>query len=95
MCDQLSNALASAMLLCNTQLQELGAAAEQQGTTALVCMVERKTLILANSGDSRAVLCCDGAAVQLTEDHKVRELTTAHHEASTRIPKYSKIWWPV
>eukprot|EP00927_Polykrikos_kofoidii_P022181 TRINITY_DN20756_c0_g1_i2.p1 TRINITY_DN20756_c0_g1~~TRINITY_DN20756_c0_g1_i2.p1 ORF type:complete len:377 (+),score=68.22 TRINITY_DN20756_c0_g1_i2:85-1215(+) len=40
------------------------------GCTAVVCCVRRDALIVANAGDSRAVLCRHGQAVPLSEDHK-------------------------
>lgn len=39
------------------------------GCTALACFIEEHRLHLANAGDSRAVLCRDGVAVELTVDH--------------------------
>eukprot|EP00928_Gymnodinium_smaydae_P015925 TRINITY_DN15926_c0_g1_i1.p1 TRINITY_DN15926_c0_g1~~TRINITY_DN15926_c0_g1_i1.p1 ORF type:complete len:467 (-),score=131.70 TRINITY_DN15926_c0_g1_i1:145-1545(-) len=44
--------------------------AESCGTTAVCCMLRDSELIVANCGDSRAVLCRAGQAVALTEDHK-------------------------
>ena len=41
------------------------------GCTAVVVHIENHRLTVANSGDSRAVLCRDGEAVDLTVDHKV------------------------
>jgi len=40
------------------------------GCTAVVCCVCHDRLVVANAGDSRAVLCRDGKAVELSEDHK-------------------------
>ena len=41
------------------------------GCTAVVVHIHGNKLTVANSGDSRAVLCRDGKAVNLTVDHKV------------------------
>ncbi|KAA8528238.1 hypothetical protein F0562_035511 [Nyssa sinensis] len=41
------------------------------GSTAVVVMVGKKELVVANCGDSRAVLCRGGTAVPLSHDHKV------------------------
>lgn len=40
------------------------------GCTACVCAVTANAIIVANCGDSRAVLCRNGQAVPLSEDHK-------------------------
>uniref|UniRef100_A0A7S0J6S1 PPM-type phosphatase domain-containing protein n=1 Tax=Calcidiscus leptoporus TaxID=127549 RepID=A0A7S0J6S1_9EUKA len=40
------------------------------GTTALVALIEDANLTVAHVGDSRGVLCRDGAAIAITEDHK-------------------------
>lgn len=42
----------------------------ESGTTALAAVVWGRKLYLANAGDSRAVLCNRGRAVELTRDHK-------------------------
>jgi len=42
----------------------------EDGTAALVCLVLEDRLVIANSGDQRAVLCKGGKPDQLTEDHK-------------------------
>ncbi|KAL6846396.1 hypothetical protein ACP4OV_023844 [Aristida adscensionis] len=40
------------------------------GSTAVVAVVEDARVVVANCGDSRAVLCRDGAPVPLSSDHK-------------------------
>lgn len=40
------------------------------GTTAVVALVGSRMIYVANCGDSRAVLCRDGGALPLTDDHK-------------------------
>jgi len=40
------------------------------GCTAVVCAITKDLLVVANAGDSRAVLCRAGVAVPLSEDHK-------------------------
>eukprot|EP00929_Paragymnodinium_shiwhaense_P087067 TRINITY_DN47376_c0_g2_i2.p1 TRINITY_DN47376_c0_g2~~TRINITY_DN47376_c0_g2_i2.p1 ORF type:complete len:462 (+),score=140.73 TRINITY_DN47376_c0_g2_i2:74-1459(+) len=44
--------------------------ADSTGTTSVTCVVRGDELLVANIGDSRAVLCRGGKAVMLTEDHK-------------------------
>lgn len=40
------------------------------GTTATVCLLKDSTkLVVAHVGDSRALICRDGAAKKLTHDH--------------------------
>ncbi|KAL7201333.1 hypothetical protein ACSBR1_033100 [Camellia fascicularis] len=40
------------------------------GTTALTAIVIGKHLLIANAGDSRAVLCRKGVSIQMSEDHR-------------------------
>mmetsp|Transcript_85132 Transcript_85132/g.197952 ORF Transcript_85132/g.197952 Transcript_85132/m.197952 type:complete len:385 (+) Transcript_85132:102-1256(+) len=40
------------------------------GCTAVVCCVRPDSIVVANAGDSRAVLCRDGRAIDMSEDHK-------------------------
>lgn len=46
-------------------------AERMMGSTAVVVLVGREDLVVANCGDSRAVLCRGGAPVPLSSDHKV------------------------
>ncbi|KJH51014.1 protein phosphatase 2C [Dictyocaulus viviparus] len=43
---------------------------EDSGTTACVCLMNKQRIVVANAGDSRAVLCRGGTAVDLSIDHK-------------------------
>ncbi|KAL5200331.1 hypothetical protein ABZP36_021534 [Zizania latifolia] len=40
------------------------------GTTALAALVVGRSLLVANAGDCRAVLCCRGKAIEMSSDHK-------------------------
>ncbi|XP_040940372.1 protein phosphatase 2C 37-like [Gossypium hirsutum] len=40
------------------------------GSTAVVAIITPDNIIVANCGDSRAVLCRNGAAFPLSDDHK-------------------------
>lgn len=40
------------------------------GTTACVVLVTNDKIYCSNSGDSRAVLCRKGEAIELSQDHK-------------------------
>lgn len=44
------------------------------GSTAVVAVVGREVVVVANCGDSRAVICRNGVAVPLSNDHKVHLL---------------------
>ena len=46
-------------------------APETVGTTAIIAVVGACQIIVANCGDSRAVLCRGGKAIPLSYDHKV------------------------
>ncbi|KAM3191890.1 hypothetical protein ACQJBY_069249 [Aegilops geniculata] len=40
------------------------------GTTALAALIIGRSLLVANAGDCRAVVCCRGKAVEMSRDHK-------------------------
>lgn len=44
------------------------------GSTAVVAIVTPEKIIVANCGDSRAVLCRNGKPVPLSSDHKVSKI---------------------
>mmetsp|Transcript_26502 Transcript_26502/g.30547 ORF Transcript_26502/g.30547 Transcript_26502/m.30547 type:complete len:101 (+) Transcript_26502:1021-1323(+) len=67
---------------------------EDQGSTAVTVMVhedekKRRTIIAGNVGDSRADLCRDGEAVDLTRDHKPYD----HTEKKRILSLVEKIDW--
>lgn len=58
-------------LLANEEVPGVAAGdAQWCGCTATVCLVQPEALVVANAGDCRAVLCREGLAVPLSEDHK-------------------------
>ncbi|XP_050369607.1 probable protein phosphatase 2C 24 [Argentina anserina] len=59
-------AVARANCRCELQMPEC----EAVGSTAVVAIVTSDKIIVANCGDSRAVLCRNGKAVPLSSDHK-------------------------
>lgn len=40
------------------------------GTTALAALIIGRSLLVANAGDCRAVVCCRGKAIEMSRDHK-------------------------
>jgi len=42
----------------------------ESGSTAVTCFIKGKTIYCANAGDSRAVMCRAGKAINLSDDHK-------------------------
>lgn len=51
-------------------LPELASGADKSGTTAVCAFISNENVYIANCGDSRAVLCRNGAPVFSTQDHK-------------------------
>ncbi|PIN20518.1 Serine/threonine protein phosphatase [Handroanthus impetiginosus] len=52
------------------EVKKSGAAVATTGSTATVAVIGEEEVVVANCGDSRAVLWRSGCAVQLSEDHK-------------------------
>uniref|UniRef100_A0A452ZYZ0 protein-serine/threonine phosphatase n=1 Tax=Aegilops tauschii subsp. strangulata TaxID=200361 RepID=A0A452ZYZ0_AEGTS len=52
------------------------------GSTAVVAVVGRRRIVVANCGDSRAVLSRGGVAVPLSTDHKVHHTSTPMYSAT-------------
>ena len=50
-------------------------ACDAVGSTAVVSVITPEKIIVANCGDSRAVLCRSGKAIPLSIDHKVSQLS--------------------
>jgi protein phosphatase 2C len=76
-------ALRQAFLSADDELAGDGAVAGLVGSTTVVALVCRTRVWVANCGDSRAVLCRGGRAVQVTDDHKPeREDEAARVEAA-------------
>lgn len=69
---EIERAVASAFLQTDTAFAEacLLDAALASGTTALAALVVGSSLIVANAGDCRAVLCRRGKAFEMSRDHK-------------------------
>lgn len=49
---------------------ELASGDDKSGTTAVCTFISREQIYIANCGDSRAVLCRNGAPIFSTQDHK-------------------------
>jgi protein phosphatase 1L len=66
-----AGAIRDGYLLTDRQLLESSSVSSKGGSTAVTAMIVEhgSRLIVANVGDSKAVLCKNGAAVQLSVDH--------------------------
>ena len=67
---QVAQQLSEAVRQMDLDLRGCGRAAWACGTTLVTLLVTRRSLTVANVGDSRAVLCRAGVALPLSRDHK-------------------------
>jgi len=65
---QIPSIMKESFISCNHSLKPLGC--QETGTTAVVAYSKGNNLWIANTGDSRAVLCKNGSAIRVTTDHK-------------------------
>lgn len=66
--------MAAAFTEMDCEVNKSGAAVATTGSTAVVAVVGEEHVVVANCGDSRAVLSRGGVAVQLSDDHKVKTI---------------------
>eukprot|EP00803_Ostreobium_quekettii_P007126 evm.model.scf_289.1 EVM.evm.TU.scf_289.1 scf_289:2107-7216(-) len=68
--EAVAQAVQAAVHMMDRSLDEALGEAQSVGSTAVVALVSRWHVCLANCGDSRAVLCRSRAAYRMTRDHK-------------------------
>ncbi|XP_057784127.1 probable protein phosphatase 2C 47 [Salvia miltiorrhiza] len=68
--DGIKRALKNAFVKADNALADAKNLDQSSGTTALVALILGRTMIIANAGDSRAVLGKRGRAIELSKDHK-------------------------
>ncbi len=67
--EEIKEGLTAGFIKTNNDLGEYG---NNQGSTATVAVIRGNLLVVANAGDSRAVLCNAGIAIPLSQDHTPR-----------------------
>lgn len=67
--------------LCNCDPRE----AAVSGSTAVTAVLTQEHMVVANTGDSRAVLCRSGMAIPLSDDHKVVLVWLSSCSSSTSV----------
>mmetsp|Transcript_3614 Transcript_3614/g.7828 ORF Transcript_3614/g.7828 Transcript_3614/m.7828 type:complete len:582 (-) Transcript_3614:984-2729(-) len=85
--EQVQHALIKAFLQVDRELEDV--TANQQGSTAVVALVGRHHIWVANCGDSRAVLAREGDSLALSSDHKA----TRNDEVVRVEQAGGYVWW--
>ncbi|XP_071696757.1 probable protein phosphatase 2C 49 [Rutidosis leptorrhynchoides] len=67
---ELEDSRCKAFLLADKALANECSISDYCGSTALTALILGKHLLIANAGDCRAVLCRNGIAVQMSQDHR-------------------------
>ncbi|XP_057958696.1 probable protein phosphatase 2C 47 [Malania oleifera] len=68
--DGVKKAVRSAFVKADHAFADVGSLDSSSGTTALTALILERTMLIANAGDSRAVLGKRGRAIELSKDHK-------------------------
>lgn len=68
--EELENSHRQAFLLADLALANDCSVSSSSGTTALTALILGRSLLVANAGDCRAVLCRKGTAIEMSQDHR-------------------------
>ncbi|XP_076905490.1 putative protein phosphatase 2C 2 isoform X2 [Bidens hawaiensis] len=68
--DEVEVSLRKAFLSADLALAEEATVSTSSGTTALIALLLGRSLVVANAGDCRAVLCRKGKAINMSQDHR-------------------------
>lgn len=83
----------AAVLCCTVLADNVEGEAGNCGCTATAVLVRKDVVIVANVGDSRAVLCRGGQAVDLTVEHRVYGRGTAVKSETQRVLQVLGAGW--
>ncbi|CAL9237253.1 unnamed protein product [Arabidopsis halleri] len=68
--EEVKSSLRNAFLQADLDLAEDRSIGSSSGTTALAALIFGRHLMVANAGDCRAVLCRNGEAIDMSQDHR-------------------------